>query len=72
MVRTTAVFFYVHTGLDDFNFKVFADINDINIVGYCIELNGCKYLADLALTATVCDSDLWLFPGRVMSCTSPR
>ena len=72
MVRTTAVFFYVHTGLDVFNLKVFADINDINIVGYHIELNGCKYFADLVLTATVCDSDLWLFPGRVMSCTSPR
>ena len=72
MARTLARFLYVHTGLDEYDFKVFADINDINIVGYRIELNGCKYLADLALTATVCDSDLWLFPGRVMSCTSPR
>ena len=72
MARTPAGFFYVHAGPDDYYLKVFADTNDINIVGYRTQLNGCKRFADLAFTATVCDSDLWLFPGRVMSCTSPR
>ena len=45
MARTMAIFLYVHAGLDEFSFKSSADYYNINIVGNCIELNSCTYLA---------------------------